>query len=52
MNFSSFPAPVPGWQTGPPRALGFAMQYNTAVVFSQLNLLKIMSWFSSKKLLV
>ncbi|ONH98079.1 hypothetical protein PRUPE_7G227900 [Prunus persica] len=31
MNFSSFPAPVPGWQTGPPRAMGFAMQYNTAV---------------------
>ncbi|CAB4318816.1 unnamed protein product [Prunus armeniaca] len=38
MNFSSFPAPVPGWQTGPPRAMGFAMQYNTAVpmpVFQQ-----------------
>ncbi|BBH08398.1 Nuclear shuttle protein-interacting GTPase [Prunus dulcis] len=35
MNFSSFPAPVPGWQTGPPRAMGFAMQYNTAVQSSK-----------------
>ncbi|XP_050368783.1 probable ADP-ribosylation factor GTPase-activating protein AGD14 [Argentina anserina] len=31
MNYSSFPAPVPGWQTGPPHGMGFAMPYNTAV---------------------
>ncbi|KAM2193674.1 hypothetical protein ACFX1R_027934 [Malus domestica] len=31
MNYSSFPAPVPGWQTGPPRGMGFPMPYNTAV---------------------
>ncbi|PRQ46617.1 putative Arf GTPase activating protein [Rosa chinensis] len=31
MNYSSFPAPVPGWQTGPPQGMGFAMPYNTAV---------------------
>lgn len=30
-TYSSFQA-VPGWQTGPPRAMGFSMQYNTAVV--------------------
>ncbi|KAJ0091183.1 hypothetical protein Patl1_13204 [Pistacia atlantica] len=29
-TYSSFQA-VPGWQTGPPRAMGFSMQYNTAV---------------------
>ncbi|XP_068337223.1 probable ADP-ribosylation factor GTPase-activating protein AGD14 [Pyrus communis] len=30
MNYPSFPAPVPGWQTGP-RGMGFPMPYNTAV---------------------
>ncbi|KAK3210765.1 hypothetical protein Dsin_015471 [Dipteronia sinensis] len=29
-TYSSFPAPVPGWQSGQPRGMGF-MQYNTAV---------------------
>ncbi|KAJ0029974.1 hypothetical protein Pint_13136 [Pistacia integerrima] len=29
-TYSPFQA-VPGWQTGPPRALGFSIQYNTAV---------------------
>ncbi|KAL5836015.1 hypothetical protein ACOSQ4_015512 [Xanthoceras sorbifolium] len=28
-TYSSFHAPVPGWQSGPPRGMGF-MQYNTA----------------------
>nr|XP_011458060.1 PREDICTED: probable ADP-ribosylation factor GTPase-activating protein AGD14 isoform X1 [Fragaria vesca subsp. vesca]XP_011458085.1 PREDICTED: probable ADP-ribosylation factor GTPase-activating protein AGD14 isoform X1 [Fragaria vesca subsp. vesca] len=31
MNYSSYPAPVPGWQTGPPHGMGFAMPYNTAM---------------------
>ncbi|XP_044464324.1 probable ADP-ribosylation factor GTPase-activating protein AGD14 isoform X2 [Mangifera indica] len=29
-TYSSFQA-VPGWQNGPPNAMGFSMQYNTAV---------------------
>ncbi|XP_057968114.1 probable ADP-ribosylation factor GTPase-activating protein AGD14 [Malania oleifera] len=28
--YSSNPVPTPGWQTGPPRGMGFTMQYNTA----------------------
>ena len=43
MNYSSFRTPVPGWQTGPPHGMGFAMQYNTAVVLSQLNVLTIIN---------
>ncbi|XVE70365.1 hypothetical protein DITRI_Ditri10aG0066800 [Diplodiscus trichospermus] len=31
---ATYPAAVPGWQTGPPRGMGFAMQYNTAVPMS------------------
>ncbi|XP_048227677.1 probable ADP-ribosylation factor GTPase-activating protein AGD14 isoform X2 [Ricinus communis] len=29
-TYSSFPAPVPGWQTTPPHGVGFAMQYINA----------------------
>ncbi|KAF8393326.1 hypothetical protein HHK36_021567 [Tetracentron sinense] len=29
-TYSSIPVPVPGWQTRPPRGMGFSMQYPTA----------------------
>ncbi|KAK9947579.1 hypothetical protein M0R45_003196 [Rubus argutus] len=46
MNYSSFRTPVPGWQTGPPHGMGFAMQYNTAVLMPTfLQLLKSGSSF-------
>jgi hypothetical protein len=31
-TYSSFPAPVPAWQTGPPHGMGFNMQYNATMV--------------------
>lgn len=31
-TYSYFPAAVPGWQTGPPRGMGFAMQYSNPAV--------------------
>ncbi|GAV86119.1 ArfGap domain-containing protein [Cephalotus follicularis] len=31
-HLSFFPAPAPGWQTGPPRGMGAPMQYNTTVL--------------------
>ncbi|XP_022157559.1 probable ADP-ribosylation factor GTPase-activating protein AGD14 [Momordica charantia] len=31
LNYSSFPAPVPGWQTVPPRAMGYIMPYNSTM---------------------
>ncbi|TYH15205.1 hypothetical protein ES288_A05G024000v1 [Gossypium darwinii] len=30
-TYPSYPAAAQGWQTGPPRGMGFTMQYNTAV---------------------
>ncbi|XVE98208.1 hypothetical protein REPUB_Repub03eG0085800 [Reevesia pubescens] len=33
-TYASYAAAAPGWQTGPPRGMGFAMQYNTAVPMS------------------
>ncbi|GMI83953.1 hypothetical protein HRI_002064600 [Hibiscus trionum] len=30
-TYPTYPVAAPGWQTGPPRGMGFAMQYNTAV---------------------
>ncbi|KAE7998770.1 hypothetical protein FH972_003281 [Carpinus fangiana] len=30
-TYSSFPAPVPAWQTGPPHGMGFNMQYHAAL---------------------
>ncbi|KAL4318850.1 hypothetical protein GQ457_18G012000 [Hibiscus cannabinus] len=30
-TYPTYPAAAPGWQTGPPRGMGFAMQYNAAV---------------------
>ncbi|XP_021903175.1 arf-GAP domain and FG repeat-containing protein 2 [Carica papaya] len=37
-TYPSYPAIVPGWQTGPPRGMGFRMPYNTVMplqTFSQ-----------------
>ncbi|XP_019436655.1 PREDICTED: probable ADP-ribosylation factor GTPase-activating protein AGD14 [Lupinus angustifolius] len=31
VKYSSFPAPVRGWQMGPPRGMGIPMQYNNVV---------------------
>ncbi|KDP32306.1 hypothetical protein JCGZ_13231 [Jatropha curcas] len=31
-TYSSFPAAIPVWQTGPPHGMGFAMQYSNAAV--------------------
>ncbi|XVF34798.1 hypothetical protein REPUB_Repub18cG0089400 [Reevesia pubescens] len=33
-TYPSYPAAAPGWQAGPPRGMGFTMQYNTAVPMS------------------
>ncbi|XWS26888.1 hypothetical protein CRYUN_Cryun26dG0068800 [Craigia yunnanensis] len=33
-TYPTYPAAAPGWQTGPPRGMGFTMQYNTAVPMS------------------
>ncbi|XVF88499.1 hypothetical protein PTKIN_Ptkin19aG0055900 [Pterospermum kingtungense] len=33
-TYPSYPTAAPGWQTGPPRGMGFTMQYNTAVSMS------------------
>ncbi|KAK8559108.1 hypothetical protein V6N12_042392 [Hibiscus sabdariffa] len=33
-TYPTYPAAALGWQTGPPRGMGFAMQYNTAVPIS------------------
>jgi hypothetical protein len=38
-TYSSFPAPVPMWQTGAPHGMGFAMQYNPAMVKLKLFIL-------------
>lgn len=32
MNYSSFPAPAPGWQMGPPHGMGISVQHNNLVV--------------------
>lgn len=43
-TYPSFPAAFPGWQTGPSRGMGFAMQYiNAAAVCSSTNHDKSMS---------
>ncbi|XP_027343224.1 probable ADP-ribosylation factor GTPase-activating protein AGD14 [Abrus precatorius] len=31
VKYSSFPAPVPGWQMGPPPSMGISIQYNNMV---------------------
>ncbi|XP_038890019.1 probable ADP-ribosylation factor GTPase-activating protein AGD14 isoform X3 [Benincasa hispida] len=31
LNYSSYPAPVPGWHTVPPRPMVYAMPYNSAM---------------------
>ncbi|KAL3021884.1 hypothetical protein AAZX31_05G217100 [Glycine max] len=31
VKYSPFPAPVPGWQMGPPPSMGISIQYNNAV---------------------
>ncbi|EOY30852.1 NSP-interacting GTPase, putative isoform 3 [Theobroma cacao] len=33
-TYPTYPAPAAGWQTGPPRGMGFIMQYSTAVPMS------------------
>ncbi|OMO86852.1 Arf GTPase activating protein [Corchorus capsularis] len=33
-TYPAYPAAAPGWQTGPPRGMGFPMQYNTPVQMS------------------
>ncbi|OMO58062.1 Arf GTPase activating protein [Corchorus olitorius] len=33
-TYPTYPAAAPGWQTGPPRGMGFPMQYNTPVPMS------------------
>ncbi|KAL1097257.1 hypothetical protein V6Z11_D05G023700 [Gossypium hirsutum] len=37
-TYPSYPAAAQGWQTGPPRGMGFTMQYNTAVFPSMVSL--------------
>ncbi|XWS69868.1 hypothetical protein CRYUN_Cryun03dG0000900 [Craigia yunnanensis] len=37
-TYPSYPAAAPGWRIGPPRGMGFAMQYNTAVFPSMASL--------------
>lgn len=45
-TYPSFHGAVPGWQTGPPRGMGFAMQYsNTAVVCSSTSHKETISLF-------
>ncbi|XP_021275696.1 probable ADP-ribosylation factor GTPase-activating protein AGD14 [Herrania umbratica] len=33
-TYPTYPTPAAGWQTGPPRGMGFTMQYSTAVPMS------------------
>ncbi|XP_057417338.1 probable ADP-ribosylation factor GTPase-activating protein AGD14 isoform X2 [Lotus japonicus] len=38
MNYSSFPAPAPGWQMGPPHGMGISVQHNNLVPMPSLPL--------------
>ena len=41
VKYSSFPAPVVGWQMGVPHGMGISMQYNNVVVLLQSRMISL-----------